>query len=132
MIAALVDSDNLEWRIAIVHVWRRDGCQTGKGVIVLIGGRWVKTTALAIDPRTHDLAPQIAWQGSEMGVLRILKARKLSSERQQHIARRTLTMLGNNNLRHTTKITPVVVLIDMIVFGTMHEEHHIRILLNGS
>ena len=67
-----------------------------------------------------------------MGILRILETSELSAEVQQHITGSALTMLGNDNLRHTTKVAAVLILIDMIVLRTMHEKHHIRILLDGT
>ena len=65
-------------------------------------------------------------------VLRVLEARKLTTEGQQHITRRTLTVLGNDNLRHAVQVAPVVVLIDMVILRTVYEQHHIGILLDGS
>ena len=67
-----------------------------------------------------------------MRILRILKARELSAEVQQHITRSTLTVLGNDDLRHSLQVTTILILVDMIILWTMHEEHHIRILLDGS
>ena len=41
-------------------------------------------------------------------------------------------MLGYDNLGHAVKVAAFLVLIDVIVFGTMDEEHHVGILLYGS
>ena len=65
-------------------------------------------------------------------VFRILKSRIFTSKGQQHIARSTLTMLGDDNLRHTMQVAAVIILIDMIIFRTVYEKHHVSILLNGS
>ena len=51
---------------------------------------------------------------------------------KQHVAGSSLTVLGYDNLRHTVQVSSVLVLIDVIVLGTMHEEHHVGILFDGS
>lgn len=69
---------------------------------------------------------------AEVLVFRILKARIFALKRQQHVTSGTFTMLGNDNLRHTMQVAAIIILIDMIVFRTMYENHHVGILLDGT
>ena len=41
-------------------------------------------------------------------------------------------MLGNDNLRHATKVVALLIVQNMIILRTMHKQHHIGILLDGS
>ena len=101
----------------------------GEGVSVGRTGR--ETT---IDTAAQDFATTIVrlMVSTEALVFRILEAGELTTERQQDVARRTLTVLGNNNLRHAVQVVTLVILIDMVVFRTVHKEHHVGILLDSS
>ena len=41
-------------------------------------------------------------------------------------------MLGNDDLGHTAKVAPVLVLIDVIILRTVYKQHHVGILLDSS
>ena len=69
---------------------------------------------------------------AEILVFRILEPGKLASEREQHVACGTLTVLGNDDLCHAMQVATVIILIDMVVLGTVNEDDHIGILLDGS
>ena len=86
----------------------------------------------AIHFAAQNLATIIVLRTTKTTVLRILEARELATEGEQHVARSTFTMLGYDNLRHTTQVATIVVLIDMVVLRTVDEQHHIGILLDGS
>ena len=86
---------------------------------------------VAIHPAALNLTAAIG-QGWNETVLRILEASEISLKAQVHIACSALTMLGNNDLSDATQVVSLVVLEDAIVFGTMHEQHHIGILLDSS
>ena len=69
---------------------------------------------------------------AKIAILRILKAGVLPTEGQKHITCGSLTVLGNNYLCHTMKVTSVLILINVIVLWTVYKDDHISILLDGS
>ena len=62
----------------------------------------------------------------------VLEACVLAFEAQQDVANRTVTVLGNDDHRHATQIISVFVLKYTIVLGTVDENYHIGVLLDGS
>ena len=109
-----------EWHRTITWFWRRNGSQTGKGIIDVVSWRNIPTST--IDLRTDDLPTDIVRHGAEMGILRILETGELSTEREQHIACSTLTMLGYDNLSHAMKVVSLLVDKDVIILRTMNEQ----------
>ncbi len=92
--------------------------------------RWQLTVGRpAIHLGTHDFATLLYWS---IGIGRILEAGKLATEVEEHISGSTLTVLGDDDLRHTMKVVSLFILIDVIILRTMNEEYHIGILLDGS
>ena len=51
---------------------------------------------------------------------RVLEACKLATEVQEHITRSTLTVLGDDDLRHAMQVVSLFILIDVIVFRTVN------------
>ena len=103
----------------------------------IVGGRrwwWRRGTA---DRRIHtraECSPASAlsrWRNNHI-VFRILESGVLTDKAQTHIPHRTITVLGYNNLCHTTQIAAVGGSINLVIFGTMDESYHIGILLDGS
>ena len=100
-----------------------------EGIVLIVDRR----RRIAIDLRATDLTTHVLFLATtQLRILWILKAGELTTEGQQHIARRTLTVFSNDDLCHTTQVASVLVLIDVIILRTMNKQHHIRILFNGS
>ena len=78
---------------------------------------------------SHDFATLL--DRSERS-FRVLEACKLATEVQEHITRSTLTVLGDDDLRHAMQVVSLFILIDVIIFRTVNNEYHIGILLDGS
>lgn len=65
-------------------------------------------------------------------VVRILETGILGPEAQQHIAHRTVTVLGYDDFGHPVQVVSFLVGINLVIFRTVDEAHHIGILLDGS
>ena len=103
--------------------------QNGKGSIIYRGD-WIDI--LSVDFRASDLTAIHRRPIAEAAILRILKSRVFATEGEQHIAGGSFTVLGDDDLCHATQVVACFILIDMVVLRTVNEDHHIRILLNGS
>lgn len=92
--------------------------------------KWV---VVLVESRADNLpSAEIGGQRSQHGVLWVRKSRVLPLESQQHVARRALAMLGDNDLRLAPQVVTLVVLINVIILWPVHEEHHVGVLLYGS
>ena len=63
---------------------------------------------------------------------RILETGVFPTELQQHVAHGTVTVLGDDDFRHTVQVVPLFVLVNLVIFGAMDKTNHIGILLDGS
>ena len=103
----------------------------------IVGGRrrrWRRGTA---DGRIHTRTERgsshtLGRRRNNHIVFRILEAGVLADKAQAHIAHGTVTVLGYDNLRHAAQVCAVGGSINLVIFGTVDEAHHIGILLDGS
>ena len=65
-------------------------------------------------------------------VIHIQKSCILTTETQANITHSTITMLGNDDFCNTFRVVAMLILINLIIFGTMDEAHHVSVLLNGT
>ena len=65
-------------------------------------------------------------------ILGILETGVLSDKPQTHIPHGTVTVLCYDDFRHTAQVTAIGRSINLVIFGTVNEAHHIGILLDGT
>ena len=83
-----------------------------------------------VHTRTNQAATIVGQSGLRGGIVGVFKPRVLPFKGKKHIARGTFTVFGYDNLRHSVQVVALIVFKYMVVFGAMHKQNHVGILLS--